>query len=247
MPDADATTTLARADATWLATVTTAEAFFATPFAGDRQTVRWTRLLPGDFAEVARLADTIDRGAERVPLDDDTLATLRRHAHPDGCAAIDALLLDLELLRQHGHEPDLEWLRRYRRDDDPDLPTDVHSFHVDRADVPTETVLCTYYGPASEVLPRRDARRRVDEAALRARLRARFAAEQSADDGEHAFVAWLAERSYDLHFAARDGAAPLAFDTFDLCRLAVQHPGSAVAACVHRAPAAAGARLLLIS
>jgi hypothetical protein len=64
----------------------------------------------------------------------------------------------------------------------PGLPVsvDVHSFHVDTANVPTETMLCTYPGDASEVLPRADALRRVDEPALRARLRQRFVASGAA-------------------------------------------------------------------
>ncbi|MCB9878872.1 MAG: hypothetical protein H6835_14855 [Planctomycetes bacterium] len=235
-------------DPAWLCTVDSAEALFATPFAGRRNAVRWVRTLAGDFAEVARLADAIEVAADRVTLDDDVLRSLRRRAGDAGRAAIDLLRWDLELLRERGHEPGLEWLRRYRRDDDPDLPTDVQSFHVDTANAPTETILCTYSGAPSEVLPRAEALRRVDEPALRPRLQRRFEAERGGD--ERAFAAWLTEHSFDLHFAPRPGARPFVFGAGELWRLAVQHPTAAVEACIHRAPATRAScpgRLLLIS
>ncbi|MEZ6037635.1 MAG: hypothetical protein R3F29_09150 [Planctomycetota bacterium] len=235
-------------DPAWLCTVDNAEALFATPFVGRRNAVRWARVLAGDFAEVARLADAIEPDADRVTLDDDVLRSLRRRASDAGRAAIDVLRADLELLRERGHEPGLEWLRRYRRDDDPDLPTDVLSFHVDTANAATETILCTYFGAPSEALPREHAVRRVHDPELRERLRLRFETER---DGEYGnFAAWLAEHSFDLHFAPRPGAQPFAFGVGELCRLAVQHPGAAVAACIHRAPSSPPAslgRLLLIS
>jgi hypothetical protein len=121
----------------------------------------------------------------------------------------------------------------------------VHSFHVDTANVPTETILCTYHGDASEVLPRHLAVRRVDEPELRARLRQRFGA---GDD--EAFAAWLLQNAFALHYASRPGAEPFVCGSGELWRLAVDHPGSTAAACIHRAPPPrddAGPRLLLIS
>lgn len=240
-------------DPPWLRSVATADELFATPFAGERNVVRWVRTLPGDFAEIARLVDGIESDADRVEVHEDTLRSLRRAASDGGRAAIDVLQRDLALLRERGHEPQLEWLRRYRRDDDPDLPTDVHSFHVDTANVPTETILCTYFGAPSEVLPRRDALPRLADPALRSRLRARFAAERTgltAADADAAFAEWLRERFFDLHFEPRAGAGPWSCGVGALCRLAVQHPGAAVPAAVHRAPPTlpgATGRLLLIS
>lgn len=229
-------------DPPWLATVASAVRFFATSLHGERNAVRWRRPLVGDFAELARLAASLD-GADRVPLDDAMLVTLRRDAAPAVCTAIDFVLADLALLRAHGHEPSFELLRRYERDLDPDLPVDVHSFHVDTANAPAETILCTYFGAPSEVLAREDARRCVDEPVLRARLRQRFGA---GDDA--AFAAWLAEHAFDLHFRMRAGSAPFAFARGELCRLGVQHPGAAAPACIHRAPPSEGTpRLLLIS
>lgn len=229
-------------DPPWLASVESAERFFATSLHGERNAVRWRRPLAGDFAELARLAASLD-DADRVPLDDAALVTLRCYAAPPVRAAIDCVLADLALLRAHGHEPSFELLRRYERDPDPDLPVDVHSFHVDTANAPVETILCTYFGAASEVLAREDAERCVDEPALRAQLRRRFGA---GDDD--AFAAWLAEHAFDLHFRMRAGTAAFAFARGELCRLAVQHPGAAAPACIHRAPPPDGTpRLLLIS
>jgi len=229
-------------DPPWLASVDSAERFFATPLRGERTAVRWRRPLVGDFAELARLAASLD-DADRVPLDDATLTTLQRDAAPAVRAAIEFVLADLALLRAHGHEPSFELLRRYERDPDPDLPVDVHSFHVDTANAPVETILCTYFGAPSEVLAREDARRCVDEPVLRARLRQRFGA---GDDA--AFSAWLAEHAFDLHFRMRAGAAAFAFVRGELCRLVVQHPGAAAPACIHRAPPKDDVpRLLLIS
>ena len=234
---------------TWLASADTADGWLAAPMRGERNAVRWRRALAGDFAELAHLADALEPDADRVPLDDGQLADLRGRASAAGRLAIDAVLADLALLREHGHAPTFELLRRYERDADPDLPVDVHSFHVDTANVPTETILCTYHGDPSEVLPRALATRRVDEPALRARLRQRFVATGEADD-EAAFAAWLLENAFALHYAPLPGAEPFACGRGELWRLAVDHPGSTTVACIHRAPphrADAGPRLLLIS
>jgi hypothetical protein len=232
-------------DPHWLVSADTARAWLAAPMRGERNAVRWRRALAGDFAELAHLADALEPHADRVPLDEEQLADLRGRASAAGRLAIDAVLADLQLLREHGHAPTFELLRRYERDADPDLPIDVHSFHVDTANVPTETILCTYHGDASEVLPRADALRRVDEPELRARLRRRFG-----DGDDEAFAAWLLENAFALHYAPQPGAEPFVCGRGELWRLAVDHPGRATAACIHRAPPPrddAGPRLLLIS
>lgn len=235
-----------QSDPPWLASVDSAERFFATPLHGERNAVRWRRPLVGDFAELAHLAASLE-SADRVPLDDAALAMLRHDASPAACVAIDFVRADLARLRAHGHEPSFELLRRYERDPDPDLPVDVHSFHVDTANAEVETILCTYFGAPSEVLARADATRCVDEPALRARLRTRF--EDGGGHGDAAFARWLGEHAFDLHYRMRPGAMSFAFARGELCRLAVQHPGAATPACIHRAPAADGhtPRLLLIS
>jgi hypothetical protein len=216
-----------------------AETLLATPFANGKNALCWTRTLAGDFAAIA--AHFAPRQGRR-PIE---AAELRRlPASPAVRTAIDTLLADLAALHAAGHEPSLECLRDYPRDPDPLLPTDVYSFHVDRADVPVATILCSYTGAASEGLPNDEAERLVDRPALRAALRERFGGSEP-----EAFAAWLREHHYDLHYGPRPGGCAYSFGLGNLWRLAVEHPGAAVPPCIHRAPDPPDRppRLLLIS
>lgn len=208
------------------------------PLRGDCNAICWPRRLAGDFDEIVRLLAPSD---DITAVDPERLVELPASAA--GRAAIETLLADQERLRARGHSPQLECVRAYARDSGP-VPTDVHSFHVDRADVPTDTFLCTYTGPASQGLRNDQARRLVDDPTVRARLLAQF----GGDDGP-AFAAHLAENSFDLHYAPMPGATPFEFGIGNLWRLAVQHPASSVPACIHRAPdqRPGQLRLLLIS
>ena len=211
-----------------------------TPLTEPINAVCWQRELRGDFAEVVRLL-AAHRGIATI--DEDLLRSLPVTAA--GRLAVETLTADLETLRAHGHEPSLDCIGDYPRDLDSPLPTDVYSFHVDSATVPTETILCSYTPPASEGLCNDDAVRLVDVPSVREKLRAHFG------EGEDAtFANWLGEHHFDLHYAAKDGAEPFSFGIGNLWRIAVQHPGAAVAACIHRAPETridAPMRLLLIS
>lgn len=216
------------------------EALIAMPFRDGVNAVCWQRTLRGDFAELAQRLATAD---DITPIDEEWLASLDVSAA--GRLAADALLDDLRLLRAAGHDPTLECVRRYPRDHDGPVPTDVYSFHVDSATVPTETFLCTYAGAASEGLRHDEARRIVDAPATRARLLEYF----GGDDGEE-FAAWLAENCYDLHYEPTPAAQPFSFGLGNLWRIGVQYPGSPVPAFIHRAPDDAPdhtPRLLLIS
>jgi hypothetical protein len=179
-----------------------------------------------------------------VSLDEAQLAALP--VGPAGRVAIAELLSDQQLLRDAGHSPVLECVRRYQRDDVEEVvATDVYSFHIDRATEATDTFLCSYTGPASEGLRNDEAVRRVDVPAVRAQLLAQFGGEEGDE-----FTAWLEQCCYDLHFQPRLNAQPFSFGVGNLWRIAVAHPGSLVPACIHRAPATAvgdPARLLLIS
>jgi hypothetical protein len=210
----------------------------ARPFADGVNAYVWRRELVGDFAAVAAALERDGSG----PVDEERLRRLPATAAMR--SAIGAMASDLERLRERGHEPLLDCLRDYPRDGDAVLPTDVYSFHVDRADVPTDTFLCTYAGAPSEGLRNDQAMRHVDVPATRARLLARF----GGDDG-YAFAAFLREHHYDLHYAPLAGAQSFAFGAGNLWRLAVEHPTSLVPACIHRAPPgpAREPRLLLIS
>lgn len=215
-----------------------------TPFADGVNALCWRRQLEGDFAGVAGL---LSSESDIVTLDEDDLARFRRGAHPDMQAAIDVLRADQRLLADRGLDPILDYIPAYPHDAAQGaIATDVYSFHADRAPVMADTYLCTYTGAASEGLRNEDAVRRMDMPDVMTRVRAEFVASGAGGD----FAAWLSEKSYDLHYAARPGAEPYAFGTHNLWRIAISWPGCPVPPCIHRAPQTKPGdlpRLLLIS
>jgi hypothetical protein len=224
-----------------IAVVGSFDELVGTPMAGRVNAICWPRDLPGDFAEVLAALDPGD-GISHV--DEPRLAGLP--VGPAGRTAVATLLADLQRLRERGHEPGVDCVRGYSRDQqDRDLPTDVMSFHVDSATVPTDTFLCTYAGAPSEGLRNDEAVRRIDDPDLRARLLARH----GGADGD-GFRDYLTEHFHDLHYRPVSGARPFSFGVGNLWRIAVAWPGCPVPPCVHRAPAAGPGeppRLLLIS
>lgn len=211
-----------------------------TPFTDGINALCWPRALPGDFREVL---ECLGAGEGIVTLDEDRLAGLPVSAA--GRVAIEFLLDDQRLLRAHDLDPVLNCIYGYPRDEEGSpVPTDVFSFHADRAPVETDTWLCTYHGPASEGLRNDEARRRVDLPETRAELLQLFGGE----DGEE-FREYLSEQCYDLHYAPAPEARPFSFGVGHLWRIAVDFPGSPVPPCIHRAPATLPGdppRLLLI-
>ena len=201
----------------------------------------WPRALPGHFSEVL---EHLGGGEGITTLDEARLQSLPVSA--GGRAAIDRLLEDQRLLREHDRDPILNCIHAYPRDENPGpVPTDVFSFHTDSATVEADTWLCTYHGPASEGLRNDEAQRRVDIPETRAELLRRFGGE---DDG--GFREYLKENCYDLHYAPVPGAQPFSFGLGNLWRIAVEYPGSPVPPCIHRAPSTLPGeppRLLLIS
>lgn len=212
-----------------------------TRFAGGVNALCWPRALPGDFGEVVRL---LGPGDGIVTVDQARLDALPASAA--GRAAVAVLLEDQRLLRERDLDPALNCVHAYARDEGPGpVPTDVFSFHVDRAPVEVDTWLCTYHGAPSEGLSNDDAHRLVDVPAIRARLLERFG---GTDDAR--FREQLAEHCLDLHYAPVEHARPFSFGTGHLWRIATQWPGSAVPPCIHRAPPTRPGdppRLLLIS
>ena len=186
--------------------------------------------------------DQISEGIR--PLDEEQLAELDLSAA--GQTARSILLTDLRLLRDQGLAPELNCIHAYPRDEAAaTVPTDVYSFHADRAPIEAATWLCTYHGAASEGLDNAFARRRMDDPATRAALLREYGGAD--DDG---FREFLRENCYDLHYAPQPGAHPYPFGLFNLWRIAVDWPGSPVPPCIHRAPdqpPGASPRLLLIS
>ena len=198
----------------------------STPFSGDMNAICWNRTLTGDFAEIVNKVALNENIAE---LDETTLRELT--LGEPGKLAREILLDDWKLLKDHGASPSLNVIRCYERDDAcPFFPTDVYSFHVDRSPVPTDTFLCTYYGEPSELLPNAQAQQKVLVPDIRAELKKiyRGAPEE--------FDSFLEEHFFDLHYLANPAAQPVSLGTGNLWKLAVDHPGSKVPPCIHRAP-----------
>ena len=210
-----------------------------TPFADGINALCWPRTLPGDFREIIQHL-TISPGI--TTLDDALLRSLPVSAA--GRTAIDILLEDQRLLREHGLDPVLNCIDGYPRDEDP-IPTHVFSFHADSAPVEAETWLCTYHGFPSEGLRNDQAQRRIDIPDTRAQLLKLHGGEEN-----HDFLEYLADHCYDLHYAPAPHAQPFSFGLGNLWRIAVDWPGSPVPPCIHRAPDTRPGdppRLLLIS
>lgn len=198
----------------------------STPFDGAMNAICWARTLTGDFAEIV---NKVALNENMAVLDETTLRELP--LGKAGMLAREILLQDLELLKTHGASPTLNVIRCYERDDaHPFFPTDVYSFHVDRSPVPTDTFLCTYYGEPSELIPNTQAQQKILIPEIRAELKKIY---RGAPEG---FDSFLRENFYDLHYQANPAAQPISLGTGNLWRLAVDHPGSKVPPCIHRAP-----------
>ena len=212
-----------------------------TPFGDGINALCWERTLSGNFAEVV---EQLGASEEITALDEARLLALS--VSKAGRVAIDRMLEDYRLLKNHDLAPVLNCIRDYPRDENPGpVATDVFSFHADSATAETDTYLCTYHGSASEGLRNDEARRRVDIPETRIELLKLFGGN---DDND--FREFLKENCYDLHYAAVSLTRPFSFGVGNLWRIAVDYPGCPVPPCIHRAPATLSGdspRLLLIS
>jgi hypothetical protein len=148
-----------------------------------------------------------------------------------GQKAREIILNDLQLLTEHGAAPVLNLIKYYERDDAfPFFPTDVYSYHVDRAPIESSTFLCTYYGAASDILPNVQAEQKITVPVIREELKKLYAR------GEESFDAFLTENFFDLHYQAKTNAQPINLGIGNLWRLAVDSPNSNYLPCIHRAP-----------
>jgi hypothetical protein len=205
---------------------TTFHELVSTPFNGNINAICWDREVTGDFAEI--VAKTALHENITV-LDDEDLMALE--LGEQGRLAREVLLHDLELLKAHGASPTLNVIRCYDTDDVfPVFPTDVYSFHVDRSPVPADTILCTYYGTSSEILPNAQAEQKVLIPEIRNELKKLY------NGPREGFESFLTEHFFDLHYSAKPGAVPISLGLGKMWRLAVDHPGSNVLPCIHRAP-----------
>lgn len=217
-------------------------------FANGVNAVCWPRVLAGDFDEVARLLAP-DDGVVVVGVDMLRSLTLS----VAGRGAAEAMISDLQRLDALGREPILNCITRYPSDERGyAIGTEVMSFHADRAPVEVDTWLCTYAGRSSEGLDNDGAQHLIEDPDRRTRLLCELDEEANNDDhndDHNDDDARIVDGSFDLHYAAIDGAEVFSFGVHHLWRIAVQWPGCAVPPCLHRAPTTVvsdAPRLLLI-
>ena len=218
--------------------VTNFQDLISTPFHEEMNAICWSRTLSGDFSEIVQ---KIEFNENMEELDEELLRALS--LSEQGQLARTILLNDLKMLKAQGASPILNLIRCYERDESfPFFPTDVYSFHVDRSPVPTDTFLCTYYGESSEILPNAQAEQKVLLPEIRDALKKQY------NGAEEGFESFLNEHFFDLHYQAKPKAQPFSLGLGHLWKLAVDHPESQAAPCIHRAPTekAGESRLLLI-
>jgi len=226
------------ADKSQIQSVTNFNEFVTTTFQGDVNAICWKRELDGDFKEIVKKAETTEN---ITILDEKQLLMLE--LSKEGQIARDIILNDFHLLKEHGASPTINIIKYYERDNDhPFFPTDVYSFHVDRSPIPTETILCTYYGAASDILPNSHAEKKILIPEIREQLKKQF----TGNDEE--FELYLTENFFDLHYQAKPNTTLVNLGLGNLWKLSVDYPNNHVLPCIHRAPHEKNgeSRLLLI-
>jgi hypothetical protein len=207
-----------------------------TPFKGEINAICWTRELVGNFSEIVENIASIEN---ITVVDEEELIELQ--LSEQGQLAREILLNDLKLLKAQGAAPVLNIITCYDRNES-FFPTDVYSYHVDGAPIPTSTFLCTYIGEPSEILPNSQAIQKVLIPEILVELKKLY------HGPEENFESFLSENFFDLHYMAKPNAQPINLGLGHLWKLAVNHPESKVPPCVHRAPIEKNGqkRLLLI-
>lgn len=201
-------------------------ALVSTPFHGKMNAICWSRKLKGNFAEIV---NAVALEGNMCVLDEEDLLTL--NLTEQGQLARNILINDLNLLKAHGASPVLNVIKNYDRDEsNPFFPTDVYSFHVDHSPIPTDTILCTYYGKPSELVPNSQVQQKILIPEIRAELKRQYGGP------EEGFETFLSENFFDLHYQAMPNATVTSLGLGHMWRLAIEHPEMQSLPCVHRAP-----------
>lgn len=198
----------------------------SSPFQNETNAICWSRTLQGNFHEIV---GKITSNENIVVLSEAELSKLQ--LSEEGQMAREIIKNDMKLLKEHGASPTLNLITYYERDHVfPFFPTDVYSFHLDRSPIPTDTFLCTYYGESSEILPNTEAEQKIHIPEIREELK------KLHEGKEEEFESFLSSHFFDLHYQAKTNSNLIKLGQGHLCRLAVDHPGSPVLPCIHRAP-----------
>ncbi|CAM4140396.1 hypothetical protein F901_02920 [Acinetobacter dispersus] len=225
-------------DNTQIKTVSSFSELINSHFQGDMNALCWYRNLVGDFKEIVNKLELKENITE-VSVED----LLELQLSEKGDFARERILTDIQLLTDLGASPCLNLLKSYERDEDLDfISTDVYSYHVDRSPIETDTFLCTYHGPASDILPNDQVEQKIQIPEIRDQLK------KLHDGPEAEFETFLEEYFFNLHYQPTPDAKPVNLGIGHLWRLAVDHPTQKALPCVHRAPVEKDGeyRLLLI-
>lgn len=214
------------ADNNQISLVSTFIELVSTQFQNKMNALCWHRNLTGDFQEIVNKLQLKENITE-VSSED----LLQLELSEQGQLARSVILNDMQLLTDFGALPTLNLLKNYERDDELDfISTDVYSYHVDRSPIATDTFLCTYHGPASDIIANDQVEQKVLIPEIREKLKKLY------DGPEADFESFLKEYFFDLHYQAKPNAKPINLGLGHLWRLAVDHPTQQVLPCVHRAP-----------
>ncbi len=195
-------------------------------FQGNNNAICWHRNLLGDFKEIVAKLELKENITE-VSVEDLLMLQLSEK----GSLARDVILSDIQQLTDFGASPSLNLLKSYERDDELDfISTDVYSYHIDRSPIETDTFLCTYHGPASDILPQDQVEQKILIPEIREKLKKLY------DGPDLEFEAFLEEYFFDLHYQPKLDSKPVNLGSGHLWRLAVDHPTQQALPCVHRAP-----------
>jgi hypothetical protein len=190
------------------------EEFISTPYDDLTNAICWQRTLHGNFSEIINKLELHGNLTEVDPED-----LLALDLSEEGAMAREILLSDFKLLSDFGADPSLNVIKYYEEDDEyVFFPTDVYSFHVDRSPVAIDTILCTYHGDASELIPNHQAIQKIQIPNIRESLKKKYGGP------EEGFENFLIEHFFDLHYEALPNASIVNLGIGNLWRLAVDSP-----------------------